>query len=1166
MKQQKYPPIFTVRSCLVIIASLFFHQITFSKDLYQPGPCPEFFQPLESTSDSSTCSSFPYDTITGFARFDHVEDGHGFYMVRLTMLHSDFERLSFYEEARASEFYMKEKGEFRDDSALFTTTISNQDIAIRKFEEFYHNAVAKNASTSDSDKKKIIDNSPFFTIFGTTPNPQIQAPLAVVPCTSAFVSCTGTIYSFPAAVSGTAPPVVGGYPNYGCLGSEPFPTWTYMQVGVAGDIIILIQQSGGNDVDFICWGPFTSLTDGCATGLTGTCNPVPTCCTNTNPGCTNFYPRGNMVDCSFSPAATETCHILNAQVGDIYILLITNFSQAPGTLTFHQTGGTGVTNCNIVVHCSMIDITATPTACNSATNTFNVSGNMEFSNPPPTGTLTITDITAVPQIFQTFTAPFTSPHPYSLANIPCDGATHTLTAVFSDSTACTLSQTFTAPAASCPSAQISGGGNICNDGSSTTTVDIALTGVGPFNFTYAINGVSQTPVVGYIGPSPYVITTLIPGTYTLVSVSNSVCLGSGPVSGSAVVALNSLPVPLISGVSPVCAGSAGNIYMTQAGNQNYLWTISAGGVITSGGTTSSNSVTITWNTPGSQIVSVNYTDANECTAALPTVYNVTVNPLPVPTISGNNNPCAGSTGNVYSTEGGKSNYQWAISAGGTVTGGGTPTDSTITITWNMAGARTVSVHYQPAPGCTTSLPTVYNVTVKPLPVITNASLVDSICSATAPSILITTSIPGCTFTWTAVNSVGNITGFSASGASNPISETLTNTLFTLGEVTYTVIPSVNGCSGASKDFRVEVKPTPDAYFQPSSDTICSAQTTSTVILSHVAGTLFVWTASGSLSVSGYSKGFGSSIVQTLHNSDVIEGTATYSVTPTAATCTGTQYTTTITVFPLAAVSFSACTDTMTTTNAKPILLKGGLPLFGTYSGAGVNSAKGSFTPSVAGTGIHIITYTYINRYACPNQATMRIRVMNAGAFTCGNNLTDIRDIKVYPTVQIGSQCWMAAYLNYGTMINSTVVQRDNCQVEKYCFNESLANCGLYGGLYQWDEMMQYQEDESLQGFCPPGWHVPAESEWNTLFNFYFNNGFAAAALKSTGYSGFNAFVKGTNFYNRSWNFFDFATMIWSSTSHGPTKAWAHGMNEPDPSASFYPASRSNAFQIRCLKD
>ena len=101
---------------------------------------------------------------------------------------------------------------------------------------------------------------------------------------------------------------------------------------------------------------------------------------------------------------------------------------------------------------------------------------------------------------------------------------------------------------------------------------------------------------------------------------------------------------------------------------------------------------------------------------------------------------------------------------------------------------------------------------------------------------------------------------------------------------------------------------------------------------------------------------------------------------------------------------------------------------------------------------------------------------------------------------------MASNLNYGTVLVSTQDQRDNCIWEKYCYNDNPANCTNLGGLYQWDEIMQYDDTPADQGFCPPGWHIPTENDWNTLFAVYTNNGFAGSPLKFSGFSGFNALV------------------------------------------------------------
>jgi len=115
-------------------------------------------------------------------------------------------------------------------------------------------------------------------------------------------------------------------------------------------------------------------------------------------------------------------------------------------------------------------------------------------------------------------------------------------------------------------------------------------------------------------------------------------------------------------------------------------------------------------------------------------------------------------------------------------------------------------------------------------------------------------------------------------------------------------------------------------------------------------------------------------------------------------------------------------------------------------------------------------------------------------------------------------------------------------------------------------MMSYQSTASTQGLCPPTWHVPSESEWNTLFLQYINSGFAGNPLKYTGYADFDAYLFGAGHMNREMNWNTFATMFWTSSSHGSLKAWAHGMNSYDPSVSKYPSYRNNAFQVRCIKN
>ena len=102
------------------------------------------------------------------------------------------------------------------------------------------------------------------------------------------------------------------------------------------------------------------------------------------------------------------------------------------------------------------------------------------------------------------------------------------------------------------------------------------------------------------------------------------------------------------------------------------------------------------------------------------------------------------------------------------------------------------------------------------------------------------------------------------------------------------------------------------------------------------------------------------------------------------------------------------------------------------------------------------------------------------AWTCGDALVDERDAQSYGTVLIGDQCWMAKNLNVGTMTGGTVNQTDNGTIEKYCYANNPANCETYGGLYQWNEAMQYSTTPAAQGICAMGWHIPTHDEFTTL--------------------------------------------------------------------------------------
>jgi hypothetical protein len=289
--------------------------------------------------------------------------------------------------------------------------------------------------------------------------------------------------------------------------------------------------------------------------------------------------------------------------------------------------------------------------------------------------------------------------------------------------------------------------SICSNTAPAQLTGTAPTGGNPpytYQWQSSPDGSTWTNIAGATGlnyqPGVLTATTF----YRLNQTSSSGC-GTVP-TNTVTITVNLLPVPTITGPASVCVNSTGNVYSTQTGMTGYLWTVSAGGTITAGSGTSA--ITVTWSTTGAKTVTVNYTNANGCTAATPTVYNVTVNPLPVPTITGSTSLCVNSGNYTYSTEAGMTGYLWTVSAGGTiVSGAGT---NAILVTWTLAGAQTVSVNYTNALGCTAATPTVLNVTVNPLPGaagIINGST--AVCAGTSGVPYSTAPIPNTTYyVWT----------------------------------------------------------------------------------------------------------------------------------------------------------------------------------------------------------------------------------------------------------------------------------------------------------------------------------------------------------------------------------------------------------------------------------
>lgn len=108
-------------------------------------------------------------------------------------------------------------------------------------------------------------------------------------------------------------------------------------------------------------------------------------------------------------------------------------------------------------------------------------------------------------------------------------------------------------------------------------------------------------------------------------------------------------------------------------------------------------------------------------------------------------------------------------------------------------------------------------------------------------------------------------------------------------------------------------------------------------------------------------------------------------------------------------------------------------------------------------------------------------------------LVDERDGKVYKTVDIAGQTWMAENLNYADSVNTPSLLKNS-----WCFKNVDANCNVGGRLYSWNAAIDYKafaNDENnpqnctgdstcllakVRGICPEGWHLPNYKDWSYI--------------------------------------------------------------------------------------
>ncbi len=234
----------------------------------------------------------------------------------------------------------------------------------------------------------------------------------------------------------------------------------------------------------------------------------------------------------------------------------------------------------------------------------------------------------------------------------------------------------------------------------------------------------------------------------------------------------------------------------------------------------------------------------------------------------------------------------------------------------------------------------------------------------------------------------------------------------------------------------------------------------------------------------------------------------------------------------------------------------------------------------------------LSRYAVENNSGVE---NGNGAGENGNGVVkgmvkDSRDGRIYRTVRIGSQTWMAENLNYSY---------NRGTARSYCYGDDPKNCVKYGRLYTWSAAMDSAalfsnegrgcgkgatctQAYPVRGVCPAGWHLPSNAEWVALKKFVANSLFGGKAdsvgyaLKSAGgwknggngsdSFGFGALPAGYRDNDgRSRGVLGNAG-FWGATERFASVAYTWFLSYVGTGMRMYDDYKDRAMSVRCIKD
>ena len=425
--------------------------------------------------------------------------------------------------------------------------------------------------------------------------------------------------------------------------------------------------------------------------------------------------------------------------------------------------------------------------------------------------------------------------------------------------------------------------NACGDGAArtlgVTVEDVPAQASAITGNTNPCEGSSQTYSVTNVAGITYAWT--LPAGWTGTSTSNSITVTIGAGSGditvtpsnacgdgavrTVAVLIDNLPSQpsAINGSANPCAGSSQTYSVTNVAGLTYAWSLPAGWT----GTSTSNSITVTVSA-GSGDITV--TPSNACGDGTSRTMAITVEDTPTQAsaISGDTNPCEGSSQTYSVSNVAGITYAWTLPAGWT----GTSTSNSITVT---VGVGNGDISVIPSNACGDGAARTLAVTVEDVPAQASAIAGNTNPCEGSSQTYSVSNVAGITYAWTLP------AGWTGTSTSNSITATVG-----VGSGDITVTPS-NACGdGTSRSLAVLIDNLPSQPTSISGSANPCAGSSQTYSVTNVAGITYAWTLPA-----GWT---GTSTSNTI-TVTVGAGSGDITVTPSNACGDGTSRTVAITV-------------------------------------------------------------------------------------------------------------------------------------------------------------------------------------------------------------------------------------------------------------------------------